>query len=94
MLAEESRDLIAFMTPFGLLKMTTLPQGYTNGVQVFDRFIRKVLSEQIAQGKSLPFVDDVGVRSNTRTFFKKGEEYEEVMLGVKKYVMEAIISLD
>ena len=46
-LAEESRDLTVFMTPFGLFKMTTLPQGYTNGVQVFDQFIRKVLSEQI-----------------------------------------------
>ena len=29
-----------------------------------------------------------------RSFFKKGEEYEEVIPGVKKYVMEAIISLD
>ena len=34
------------------------------------------------------------MRPNTRSFFKKVEEYEEVMLGVKKYVMEAIISLD
>ena len=84
MLAEESRDLTAFMTPFSLLKMTTLLQGYTNGVQVFDRFIRKVLSEQIAQGRSLPFVDDMGVRPNTRSFFKKGEEYEEVMPGGEK----------
>ena len=83
-LAEESRDLTAFMTPFGLLRMTTLPQGYTNGVQVFDRFIRKVLSEQIAQGRSLPFVDDVGVRPNTRSFFQKGEEYKEVIPEVKK----------
>src|SRR5258706_12753022 len=31
-LAEVSRDLTAFMTPFGVLRMTTLPQGYTNGV--------------------------------------------------------------
>ena len=53
-----------------------------------------MLSEQIEQGRSLPFVDDVGVRPNTRSFFKKGKEYEEVMPGLKKYVMEAIISLD
>ena len=49
-LAPESKDMIAFMTPFGLMRMATLPQGYTNGVQVFDRVIRKVLQEQIAQG--------------------------------------------
>ena len=39
-------------------------------------------------------MNDVGVRPNMRSFFKKGEEYEKVMPGVKKYVMEAIISLD
>ena len=53
--------------------MTTLPQGYTNGVQVFDRVIRKVLSEQIAQGRSSPFVDDVGVRPVTRYLPKRSE---------------------
>ena len=47
-LALESRDMTAFMTPFGLMRMATLPQGYTNGVQVFDQVICKVLQEQIA----------------------------------------------
>ena len=35
--APESRDMTAFMIPFGLLRMTMLPEGYTNGVQVFVR---------------------------------------------------------
>lgn len=51
-LAEESRDMTAFTTLFGLIRITTLPQGYTNGVQVFDSVIRKVLAEQIVQGRS------------------------------------------
>ena len=29
-----SQDMIAFQTPLGLLRMTALPQEYTNGVQV------------------------------------------------------------
>src|SRR5258705_10704901 len=84
------------MTPFGLLRMTTLPQGYSNGVQVFDRVIRKVLSEQISQGRSLPVIDDVGVRPVTRSFYKKegSEEYDEVLPGVRRFVMESINSLD
>ena len=45
----ESRDMTAFMTLFGLMRMATLLQGYTNGVQVFDWVIYKVLQEQIAQ---------------------------------------------
>ena len=35
-LAPESRDMTAFMTPFGLMWMATLPQGFTNRVQVSD----------------------------------------------------------
>ena len=86
------------MTPFGLMRMATLPQGYTNGVQVFDRVIRKVLAEQIAQGRAKPFIDDVGVKPLSRGFYKKNGdangEFEEVFPGVKRYVMEAIMSLD
>ena len=41
-LAPESQEITAFMTAFGLLRMITLPQGYTNGVQVFDRLIRNI----------------------------------------------------
>ena len=47
-LAPESRDMTVFMTPFGLMRMAILLQDYTNGVQVFDWVIRKVLQEQIA----------------------------------------------
>ena len=42
-LTKESRDVTAFHTPLGLRRMTTLPQGYTNAVQPFDRIIRKNL---------------------------------------------------
>ena len=34
-LDEESRDLMALMTPLGLMQMTTLPQGTTNSVAQF-----------------------------------------------------------
>ena len=46
-LAPESRDITAFHTPLGLMRMTTLPQGYTNAVQAFDRVVKKVLHAQI-----------------------------------------------
>ena len=112
------------MTPFGLMQIAMLPQGYTNGVQVFDQVIRKVLQEQIAQGRAKPFIDNVGVKPASNSFYRKrkqtncgegescraeedkakgdeteegdgvGGEFEEVMPGVRKYVMEAIVSLD
>ena len=124
-LALESRDMTAFMMPFSLMRMAMLPQGYTNGVQVFDRVIRKVLQKQIAQGRAKPFIDaNVGVKLASKSFYRKrkqmscgegescraeedeakgdeteegdgiGGEFEEVISKVRKYVMEAIVSLD
>jgi hypothetical protein len=61
-LATVSRDITAFHTPLGLMRMTTLPMGYTNAVQVFDRIMRKVLHHQILNGRCEPFLDDVGVK--------------------------------
>ena len=47
MLAPELLDITAFPTPLGLMRITTLPQGYTNAVQAFDRVVKKVLHVQI-----------------------------------------------
>lgn len=43
-LDEESRDLLGFMTPFGLMQMTTLAQGATNSVAQFVRIVLKILA--------------------------------------------------
>ena len=43
----ESCDMTGFQTELGLMRLTTVPQGYTNGVQLFDRVIRKILQEVI-----------------------------------------------
>jgi len=75
--------------------MTALPQGYMNGVQVFDRVMKKILKDQIAAGIGKPFIDDVAVKSASRSMFlDKDGIPEEVAPGIRKYVLEAIISLD
>ena len=61
-----SRDIMAFHTPLGLMRMTTLPMGYTNTVQVFDRVMRKVLQHQILRGRCEPFIDDVATKPPSR----------------------------
>lgn len=35
------RDMTAFMTDVGLMRMTRLPQGWTNSVSTFQRIISK-----------------------------------------------------
>jgi len=94
-LAEICRDLTAFQTPLGLLRMTTLPQGYTNGAQVFDRVMKKILKNQISAKGGQPFIDDVGVKPPTRSLFldSSGKPIE-VAPEIRRYILEAIVSID
>ena len=76
--------MMAFMTPFGLLRMTTLPQGYTNGVQVFDRVIRKVHNDVISENCGKPFINDIAVKPKTKSYFRDSNgRPEEVAPGIK-----------
>ena len=90
-----SRDMTAFITPLGLLRTMSLPQGYTNGVQVFDRVIRKVLKNVISENRGKPFIDHIAVKPKTKSYFRDSNgRTEEVALGIRRIVLEAIISLD
>ena len=87
-LAVESRDLTAFMTPIGLVRHTTLPQGATNSVAQFVRAGHVVLLHQIPHAARL-FVDDVAIKG-PRTDY----DQEEAFPGVRRYVLEHLINLD
>ena len=87
-LDEKSRDLTAFFTPLGLLRMTRLPQGATNSVAQFVRVVSKVLEDQIPR-RAIPFLDDVGVKGPTSTY-----NNEEAEPGIRRYVLEHIQNLD
>ena len=76
--------------------MRTLPQGYTNAVQAFDRVVKKVLYAQIVQGRCEQFIDDIVVRPKSRYKYlnKKGEPMISQIPGICLYVLEAIQNLD
>jgi len=42
-LAERSRDLTTFQTPFGALRLVTLPMGWTNSVPIFHDAVTYIL---------------------------------------------------
>lgn len=88
-LGEVSRDITAFHTPLGLMRMTTLPMGYINAVQIFDRIMRKVLHHQISEARCEPFIDDEGVRPPSRSTYPDPvtrEPKESAIPGVHPYV--------
>ena len=77
-----SRDMTAFITNAGLVRVTWLPTGWTNSVAVFMRIILKVLWELIPT-YARPFVDDVALRGPKDRY---GDF--EIRPGVRKFVAE------
>ena len=90
-----SRDIMAFHTPLGLMRMTTLPMGYTNAVQVFDRVMWKVLQHQFLQGRCEPFIDDVAAKPPSRWTYPDAEGKPKISMipGARLYILEAIKNL-
>ena len=87
--------MTAFMTLFGLSRMATLLQGYSNGVQVFDRVVQKVLNDLISENRGKPFIHDIAIKPKTKSYFCDSiGRPEEVAPGTRRFVLEAIISLD
>ena len=87
-LDKESRDLTSFMTPLGLIIMTSLLQGATNSVAQFVRIVLKVLADHLRDRAEL-FLDDVGIKGPKTTY-----NNEELAPGIWRYVVEHIENLD
>jgi apurinic endonuclease APN1 len=60
LLDPESRDYTTFQTPFGALRLTTLPMGWTNSVPIFHDDVTFILKEEIPQ-VTQPYIDDVPI---------------------------------
>jgi len=60
-LAERSRDLMTFQTPFGALRLVTLPMGWTNSVPIFHNDMTYILRQEIPR-YTLPYIDDIFIR--------------------------------
>jgi len=83
-----SRDLTAFMTPLGLLRMTTPPQGATNSVAQFVRVVMTIL-EDLFPKVAMPFMDDIGVKGPYTDYGGR-----MILPGIRRFVFEHIQNLD
>ncbi len=59
-LDEKSRDLTTFQTLFGMLRLVTLPMGWTNLVPIFHDDVTYILKDEVPH-VTIPYVDDVPV---------------------------------
>jgi hypothetical protein len=88
-LAESSHDLTTFQSPFGTLRLVTLPMGWTNLVPIFHDDVTHILQPEIPD-TTVPYIDDVPIRSpETRYVLADGsEERIPANPGIRRFVWE------
>ena len=89
LLAEESRDMTTFQTPFGALRLVTLPMGWTNSVPIFHDDVTEILKPEIPK-YTVPYIDDVPIRGPAERYEQAPGVYETIKenKGIRKFVWE------
>jgi len=88
-LAEHSRDLTTFQTPFGALRLVTLPMGWTNLVPIFHDDVTYILRDEIPR-YTLPYIDNMPIRGPA-TRYKKSDGILKVLeknSGIRQFIFE------
>ena len=88
-LAVKSRDLTAFQTPFGEYRLTSIPMGYTNVMQIFHGDTTFILQEEIPH-VTIPFIDNIPVKGPVSRYQNADGTYETIQEnnGIRKFVWE------
>jgi hypothetical protein len=88
-LAQSSRDYTTFQSPFGALRLTTLPMGWTNSVPIFHDDVTYILQSEIPH-VTQPYIDDVPVRGPATRYIQPDGEPETIPenTGIRRFVWE------
>ena len=88
-IAPSSRDLTTFQTPYGALRLTTLPMGWTNSVPIFHDDVTYILRPEIPH-VTRPYIDDVPVRGPATRYIQENGEPETIPdnPGIRRFVWE------
>ena len=94
-LAESSRDLTTFQTPFGALRLVTLPMGWTNSVPIFHDDVTYILQPEIPE-VTIPFIDDVPIKGPASRYPLLDGSYEKIEAnpGIRRFVWEHFQNLN
>ena len=95
LLAEESRDMTTFQTPFGAMRLVTLPMGWTNSVPIFHEDVTEILRPEIPE-YTIPYIDDVPVRGPQSRYEIRPGVFETIdeNPGIRKFVWEHMANVN
>jgi hypothetical protein len=77
--AESSRDLTTFQTPFGTLRIVTLPMGWMNSVPILHDDVTYILLPEIPY-VTIPYIDDTPIKGPKLQYRKLSGSYETSVL--------------
>ncbi|KDR64982.1 hypothetical protein GALMADRAFT_82442, partial [Galerina marginata CBS 339.88] len=88
-LDEASRDLTTFQTPYGAMRLVTLPMGWTNSVPIFHDDVNFILQSEIPK-YTMPYIDDVPVRGPATRYEKADGTCETIPEndGIRRFIWE------
>src|SRR5215470_9244684 len=66
----KSRDLTSFITPLGLLRITSLPMGFTNSPAEFQQCTTFILQDEIPHKANI-FIDDLAIKGPKLQYLDK-----------------------
>ena len=94
-LAESSRDLTTFQTPFGALRLVTLPMGWTNSVPIFHDDVTYILQPEIPE-VTISYIDDVPIKGPESRYEMTEGTYEMIKenKGIRRFVWEHFQNLN
>ena len=88
-LAVTSRDLTTFQTPLGTFRLTSIPMGYTNSMQIQHGDTCFLLQDEIPK-YTVPFIDDVTVKGPATRYELPNGGYETIPgnSGIRRFIWE------
>ena len=84
-----SRDLTAFYTPLGLLRITSLPTGFTNSPAEFQACMQFILQDEMPHKADI-FIDDLPIKG-PKTIYPDKDGNPEVLAqnpGIRRFIWE------
>ena len=73
----DSRDMTTFNSPLGPHRLTTLPMGHTNTVQIYQTNMAFILQDEIPH-HTMPFIDDLLVKSEMSWYQRPDGSYKMI----------------
>jgi transposase InsO family protein len=89
MLDVHSRDMTAFQTPLGVLRIASLPMGYTNSPAEFQACMMFILKDEVPD-KAGVFIDDIPIKGPPTRYLDKDGQEERIPQnpGIRRFIWE------